>query len=127
MGRYLLLIFITLFSLAASAQQFLLTGRITDENNRPVAFTSVYIRNSTYGTSASEEGKYQFKLAAGTYKVVYRFVGFKEVEETITITDHDIEHDVKLVDETYQLAQFSRKNGKTTDSAAGIVQHVIDK
>src|ERR1700712_4271102 len=112
MRRYLLLLFIAISSLAASAQQYLLTGRITDENNKPVAFTSIYIRNSTYGTAASEEGRYQFKLAAGTYRVVYRFVGFKEVEENITITNHDIEHDVKLVDETYQLEQFGRKNGK---------------
>jgi hypothetical protein len=79
MRKYLLLLFIIVISIPASAQLYQLTGKITDQNNKPVAFTSVYIRNSTYGTAANEEGIYQFKLAAGDYDIVYRFAGYKEI------------------------------------------------
>lgn len=127
MGKYLLLLFIIIISLQASAQSYLLTGRVTDHYNKPMAFTSVYIKNSTYGTVANEEGKYQFKLAAGNYNVVYRLAGYKEVIERIAITDHNVQHNVELVDESYQLQQFSKVNGKMPDSAEDIIRHVISK
>ncbi|MGZ3763686.1 MAG: DUF5686 and carboxypeptidase regulatory-like domain-containing protein [Mucilaginibacter sp.] len=127
MRKFLLLIFVLILSLKASAQLYQLAGRITDPQNKPIAFTSVYIKNSTYGTAANEEGRYQLKLAAGTYNVVYRFVGYKQIIETVTITDHDVQHNVQLVDEGYQLQQYGKANGKTTDSAVDIIQRVIDK
>jgi hypothetical protein len=127
MRKYLLLLFIIIISTSASAQLHLLTGKITDQNNKPVAFTSVYIRNSTYGTVANEEGLYQFKLTAGNYEVVYRFAGYKEVVEKITVSDHDIQQNVQLVDESYQLQQFSKVNGKMQDSAVDIIRRVIGK
>src|ERR1700761_7422367 len=126
MRKYLLLLFIIIISLRASAQSYQLTGRVIGQNNKPAAFTLVYIRNSTYGTVANEEGMYQLKLAAGNYDVVYRLGGYKEVAEKITIGDHNVEHNVQLVDESYQLQQFGKKNG-VQDSAVNIIQHVIDK
>lgn len=127
MRRYLLLFFIITISIPASAQSYLLSGRITNQQNKPVAFSSIYIRNSTYGTAANEEGKYQFKLAAGNYDVVYRFVGYKEVVEKISVTDHDIQHNVQLVDEAYQFEQYNKANKKLQDSAIDIIRRVIDK
>ncbi|HEY4198643.1 MAG TPA: DUF5686 and carboxypeptidase regulatory-like domain-containing protein [Mucilaginibacter sp.] len=125
MRNYLLLLLI-IISFKVSAQPYLLSGRVTGQNNKPVAFTLVYIKNSTYGIVANEDGMYQLKLAAGNYDVIYRMVGYKEVVEKITISDHNIQQDVQLVDENYQLQQFSKKNG-IQDSAVDIIQHVIDK
>lgn len=121
MRRYLLLFISIIISLPVSAQLHLLTGKITGRDNKPAAFTSIYIRNSTYGTSANEDGMYQFKLVAGNYEVVYRLPGYKEVAEKITIADNDIQYNVQLVDETYALKKVSR------DSAAEIVRRVISK
>src|ERR1700759_727202 len=108
MRRYLLLFIIVALSLPVSAQLHLLTGKVTGRDNKPAAFTSIYIRNSTYGTSANEDGMYQFKLGAGNYEVVYRLPGYKEVAEKITIADNDIQHNVQLLDETYALKQVSK-------------------
>ena len=126
MRKYLLLLFITIVSLPATAQLYQLTGRITDQNNKPAGFTSVYIKNSTYGTVANEEGLYQLKLATGSYDVIYRLGGYKEVAEKISIGDHDVQHNVQLQDESYQLQQFG-KNNKVQDSAVDIIQRVINK
>src|SRR3954463_10246668 len=105
MSRYLLLPFITLSALSfkASGQQFVLSGNITDQKNMPIGFVSVYIRNSTYGTTSNENGIYQFKLNPGNYDVVYRFVGYKEQIEHITITDRDELHNVQMQDEIFTL------------------------
>jgi hypothetical protein len=108
MIKYLLLsLFIVLCSFNASAQQFLLTGRVADLNGKGIGFAAVYIKNSTYGTNANEQGVYQLKLGPGTYDVGYRFVGYKEITERITITDRDVVHNVRMTDEAYALKKFA--------------------
>ncbi len=125
MRKYLLLLITTILYLPVSAQVYLLTGRVTDEHNKPIAFTSVYIKDSTYGTAANENGNYQFKLGPGTYNIVYRFAGFKEQTEKITIDGQDAVHNVQMVDETYQYQQFKRAKGDAPDSAINIMRQVI--
>ena len=126
MIKILLLLFISTLSLLASAQTYLLTGRITDANNKPIAFASVYIKNSTYGTATNENGNYEFKLTAGSYAIVYRFPGYKETTEKITI-DGNAQHDVQMVDEAYQYRKFKRATGDEPDSAINIMRQVINK
>src|SRR4051812_33060111 len=109
MRKYLLILLMGACSLAASAQDtFLLSGRITGLNGKPLSFAAVYIKNSTYGTNANEQGSYQLKLDPGTYDVVYRFVGYKELTEHITIGNADVLHNVQMTDEQYALRKFSR-------------------
>jgi hypothetical protein len=127
MRKHLLLIFTVSLSLSVSAQKYLFTGNITNQQNKPVAFCSVYIKNSTYGTVANEEGNYRLKLSPGSYNIVYRFPGYKERIEKITINDNDLLHNVQMTDESYQLKQFSKVHGKVRDSAIDIVRRVINK
>jgi hypothetical protein len=127
MRKTLLFIFFILMALAATAQQYSLSGRVTGQKNEPVSFTSVYIRNSTYGTTANEEGRYQFKLSPGTYNVTFRFTGYKEQTESITITDHDEVHNVQLADEVFKFSQVSDKWKDNLDPGDTIMRMVIDK
>jgi len=128
MKRYLLLIFTLLIALSfkASAQQFILSGRITDQKNSPIPFVSVYIKNSTYGTTSNGNGAYQFKLAAGTYDVVYRYVGYQERIEKVTITNHDEQRNVQMEDEIFKLKEVVVKGNRDT-AAADIMYRVIAK
>ncbi len=130
MKRYILLLLVALnvVSLEASAQQFVLSGRITDQKNSPISFVSVYIKNSTYGTTTNEDGTYQFKLTAGTYAIIYRFVGYKERVEKVTITNHDEQHNVQMEDEVFKLKEVTVKDKNAPDTAAMAIMHkVIDK
>src|ERR1700754_4481957 len=130
MKRFLLSVILLLSALLfkASAQQFVLSGRITDQKNNPISFVSVYIRNSTYGTTSNEDGIYQFKLAPGTYNVIYRFVGYKERIEKVTITDHDEKLNVSMEDEIFQLRAVDVKDKRGRDTAAmDIMRQVIAK
>ena len=126
MRRYLLLLFISLSASDAFCQVFTLSGKITDQKNKPVAFASVYIRNSTYGTSANETGDYVLRLAPGSYDVIYRFVGYKERIDKITVKKNNIIHDVRLQEDAYQLKQVI-VNGTPVDSADDIMRKVIGK
>ncbi|MFD0794655.1 DUF5686 and carboxypeptidase regulatory-like domain-containing protein [Mucilaginibacter litoreus] len=113
MRRYLLIFLFTLLAYGATAQQFTLSGRVTGNKGEPVSFTAVYIRNSTYGTTANEEGRYHLKLEAGNYNIVYRFVGYREKVVPVTIGNSNETLNVQLEAEI-----FSREDTGTYDRKA---------
>ncbi len=129
MKKYLLLTLITLtiFCFKATAQQFVLSGQVTDQKGAPVSFASVYIKNSTYGSTANEDGNYFFKLKPGTYDIIYRFVGYKEKIEKITITNHNEERNVQLESDLFVLQLVKGKKIEMYDPAIDIMHQVINK
>lgn len=121
------MIFIVLGTISASAQQYLLSGRITDQNNNVVPFSSVYIKNSTYGTTSNEDGAYQFKLSPGTYSVIYRVVGYNEKIVSVTITNHDEQLNVQMQDEVFATGRVASVYQKNHDAGDTIMKQVIKK
>src|SRR5688572_2029664 len=101
-------IFLTLILLVttvtiALAQQFKLSGTIKDTDGQPVPFASVYLKNTTKGTSANIDGFYRLAIDAGAFTIVYKAIGYKAVERNITITE-DASENVVLSPETYTLS-----------------------
>src|SRR5665213_1119397 len=88
--------------LKAFSQQVTISGKITDENNKAIPFASVYIKNTTKGTSANSEGEYILQLSAGTYEVQYKAVGYKQESHKIELSGNQ-QIDITLKTETYQL------------------------
>ncbi|SDE55054.1 CarboxypepD_reg-like domain-containing protein [Mucilaginibacter pineti] len=127
MKKLLLLFAIAFCNLSVSAQQYLLSGRITDQNNNVIPFTSIYIRNSTYGTTANENGAYQLKLAPGTYDVVYRFVGFNEKTVKVAVADHDQQLNIQMDAEVFGTERVAAIYRKNRDAADTIMKQVTKK
>src|ERR1022692_2392856 len=109
MRNILLLFFAVLTDFNSSAQQYVLSGQVTDQKNVPLSFASVYIKNTSYGATANENGKYLFKLKPGVYDIVYRVVGYKEKIDKVTIPNYDEQHNVQLDDEPFQLKAIKSK------------------
>jgi outer membrane receptor for ferrienterochelin and colicins len=57
----------------------------TSSNNEPVPFASVYIKNGSVGTNASENGLYSLELSPGTYILIAQSQGFLKAEKKTTI------------------------------------------
>jgi hypothetical protein len=130
MKKHLQILFfiLTALTIKASAQQFVLAGRITDNKGVPISFVSVYIRNSTYGTTSNENGVYRFKLDAGSYDIIYRFVGYKERVEKVTITGDNERLNIQMENEVFNLREISVKDKRNRDTAAAnIMRQVIAK
>jgi len=127
MKRYLLLtlLLINPFVFKALGQQYILSGHVTDQRGSPVSFVSVYIRNTTYGTTSNEQGVYKFNLSAGEYDVIYRYVGYKEQINHITISDHNVLHNVKMEDEVFQLKTVNIADKRNRDTAADMIMRKV--
>lgn len=107
------------------AQNFLLVGKVSDEQGMPVPFASVYLKNSSKGTSANSEGEYQLKLPAGKYDLVFKAIGYRQQERELLL-NADQTFDVKLPAEIYQLNEvLIPANGE--DPAVAIMRKAIRK
>lgn len=107
----------------AFAQQFTVTGMVKDTNGQPVPFASVYLKNTTTGTSANVDGKYSVKLKSGQQTLSFRAVGYKQQDHIINLSD-DIALNVTLSAESYTLENVNiRANAE--DPAYAIIRKAI--
>ncbi|SDE06775.1 DUF5686 and carboxypeptidase regulatory-like domain-containing protein [Pedobacter soli] len=105
------------------AQQFSVTGTVKDTNGQPVPFASVYLKNTTTGTSANIDGKYSIKLKNGEQTLSFRAVGYKQQDHIINLSD-DISLNVTLTAESYTLENINiRANAE--DPAYAIIRKAI--
>src|SRR3569833_330701 len=116
-------ILLTILSFGAFSQTVTISGKITDEQSEPVPFASVYIKNTTKGTSANSEGEYTLQLKPGTYDIQYKAVGYRQQSRTVNL-DKNTSADIVLQVEAYQLNDVTVKSGGE-DPAYAIIRKAI--
>lgn len=105
--------------------QLTISGKITDTHGNPVPFASVYVQNTTNGTSANIEGDYTLQLRAGQYTIQYKAVGYQQETRKVELNQNKTV-DVTLGNEVYQLQTVSiTANGE--DPAYAIIRKAIKK
>ena len=86
MKKHLLLLAILISSTALFAQKFTLSGIVTDPNNKePLVGASVVVKNTTTGAVTDIDGGYQLTLSKGNYVIVFSYVGYASLEETVNL------------------------------------------
>ena len=68
-------------SLSAST----ISGKIIDSDSLKLSFATVYVKNTTYGVAADFNGNYFMELTAGSYTLIYSYLGYENVEREIVI------------------------------------------
>lgn len=101
-------------------------GKVLSVDNEPLPFASVYIRNIGDGVPTNEEGAFEYALPSGIYDVIFQFLGYKSVIETIIIEDTWVDYTVKLEPQTYTLETVEVKAGQE-DPALTIMRKAIAK
>ncbi|WP_316817707.1 DUF5686 and carboxypeptidase regulatory-like domain-containing protein [Pedobacter nyackensis] len=126
MNRSILTLLLLVTAITVSfAQQFNLSGHIKDTQGQPISFASIYIKNTTKGTSANIDGVYKFTLPQGNHTVVYKAIGYKAIERELSI-GADLDENVVLNPETYTLSNVTI-NGNAEDPAYEIIRQTIKK
>jgi hypothetical protein len=93
------------------------SGRITGADNKaPLAKASVFISNSTRGTSANDEGFYELSnIPAGRHNLIISAVGYNSITFSFSSDDLPLKKDFALEPKVQQLAgitvQSFDKNG----------------
>jgi len=74
-----------LTSVAFGQQKGTITGIIVTQKNEPAENVSISLKGTGYGIVTDEEGKYTFKVSAGSYTLVVSHVGLKNQEVQLTV------------------------------------------
>jgi len=82
--KLLLLLFITQNVFAVSG----LKGKIKNEKGEVMPYASVLVKGTEIGTMANENGDYEIKLKAGSYEVVFQYIGYQSVIKKVDIDEN---------------------------------------
>jgi TonB-linked SusC/RagA family outer membrane protein len=91
--KYLLSWILMLASMVLSAygqENFQISGKVVDDKDLPIPGATIYLRDKiSIGTTTDTQGKFTIKVSRGDM-IIFRFVGFKEVEYLATEAKTDI-------------------------------------
>lgn len=102
-----------------------LKGKVYDHKGEVLPFASVYIQGTSIGTTTNVEGEYSLELAAGSYQIIYKYVGYQQELLEIEIGDRDIIQDVQLKALDMQMEEVVIVGGE--DPAYPIIRKAIKK
>ena len=116
------------FYLLLSGSSFLsragtIQGTVSGANNVGLAFANVAVRGAATSTGANEQGQYQMRLPAGTYELVFQYVGYRPHIAPVRVPggDSTLTLNVTLQAEAYNLGEVLVKS-TDRDPAYAIIQ-----
>ncbi|MBO9634939.1 MAG: TonB-dependent receptor [Chitinophagaceae bacterium] len=130
-GSWLLsLVWLLLFAVPAAAQTKKISGKISDENNKPLEGVSVSLKIAESGTSSDAEGNYSLNVPNTKDVLVFSAVGFiaKEVElSSSTVINVSLKKDVAGLNEVVVVGYGTQKKGNLTGSVSVIGSTQIER
>lgn len=90
-------LFYILFFVASTiyAQNYKVSGKITNETAQPLLGATVIIQNHLQATSSDFDGNYELILAKGVYSLEFRYIGYQSMVKTIELSE-DLILDIHL-------------------------------
>src|SRR5579863_390526 len=113
--KYILLFsFIACLSIAAKAQNTVVSGTITDaQTNQPLPFVTVSFPGTSIGVNSDNNGKYRLESGKPYTQLKFSFIGYNSVIRTIVAYKEQVIN-VKLQSNAKALAGVTIKSGKKT-------------
>src|SRR5690606_24648887 len=102
-----------------------ISGHIFNENDEPVPFVHIFIRELSTGTTTDEKGHYFITIAPGNYHFVVSSVGYQAQTMQVIIGDGAVVKNIILKSSSTELNEIVVKAARR-DPAYEIIQYVID-
>ncbi len=143
MKQFCIVLSFLVIPIIAYSQEFSLRGKVTDRQDYPLEGAHLHIDNKFILTE--ENGNYQIDLKEGKHRVTVSYIGFKDVDTVIslsedTVVNFSLEEDqaslsevlingttrrktsenIEKVDQTYLQDQFSGSLAKSLEKLPGV-------
>lgn len=115
-----------LFVLPVSLMAGGIRGSVHDDKGQPLAFATIFVKQTGSGTTTNVNGEYELLLHPGDYEVVYQYLGYETVVKEIVVGATVEVVDVVLKAQTTVLQTVTVKAGKE-DPAYTIMRKAIAK
>lgn len=116
------LLFLSLNILSAGGIQ----GTVKDEKGEPLAFATIFVKQTGSGTTTNVDGLYDLALSPGEYDITFQYVGFETVSKHVTVGTSVIKLDIVMQSQAVLLQTVTVKGGKE-DPAYTIMRKAIAK
>lgn len=92
--------------------QVSISGNVYDENNLPLEGASVYLNNTTFGTTTNSKGQFLLKIPEGVHELVISFIGFESQSFDFNTKDAYISLTFRLKEKSNILNEVVIQNRK---------------
>lgn len=101
-------------------------GTIKGDDGNPLAFASIFIKQTAAGAATDLQGKYELALAPGQYDVLFQYLGYETLHQKITVGTDFIEINITLKTQVIVLQNVVVRASKE-DPAYTIMRKAIAK
>lgn len=118
------LLLCVLTSVAAVAQDRVITGTVTDDQDAPLAGASVLVKGTKNGTTTGGDGKFSIDVPEDAEALVVSFIGFQSKEIAITPTTSyltiALREDQEMLDDVVVIGYGTARRADVTSSIASV-------
>ncbi|WP_430812301.1 MULTISPECIES: DUF5686 and carboxypeptidase regulatory-like domain-containing protein [unclassified Carboxylicivirga] len=86
-------------------------GTVTDEAGNTIPFATIYLKETTSGTTTNELGEYEIQLPAGKYTIIFQGLGFQKTELMVNINNTYITNNIILKKQAYRIKEVRVYSG----------------
>jgi len=120
-------IFIILISVVTNAQ-FTLNGIVLDENNEPIPYVNIILKNTTIGTTTDDYGNFSISLKKDNGRIEISFLGYetvlKRVSKKIKFVRITLKEEADQLDEILIISRPKKRLKKKENPAFRILKEI---
>jgi hypothetical protein len=108
------------------AQNFYISGKVTNIFSDPLANAGVFVKNSSFFTYTNDTGYYKILVPKGTFTLVIEKKGFKTYSTKLTLVNQDVHRNFNLDFDQVENLGAVKVTSKKVDRSKSIIRAVID-
>jgi hypothetical protein len=101
-------------------------GHVKADDGNPLAFATIYVKQTGTGSATDTNGKYEIALAPGKYDVYYQYLGYETAVRMVDVGEAFQEINIILKAQVVQLQSVTIRASKE-DPAYSVMRRAIAK
>lgn len=111
------------FTVLSQTKSAWITGRVVDENDKPVARVSVVILGRQSGLTTSDSGTFRIKVPAGrSFALIFTYTGYAETQKNFYLSDGEEERVTIQMEKSSQTLQTVEVSNEKERNETGLVK-----
>lgn len=127
MKKFFAYVFVVLSSQCALAQNYYLSGVVTDVFDNAIDGAGIFIKNSNFFTYTNDTGFFKLLLPKGTFTIIVEKKGYISYSSKLTIGDEDKAQNFSLESDKIKEVAVIKLQSEKIDLSKEIIRSTVDK
>ena len=122
--KTLLFSVILILNFSTAFSQTGIKGFVKDTKGKPLAYSTIYVKELKTGTVANENGYFEFSMLQGEYQIDFRCLGYQSVSKQVSVQQGFTNLDIQLYEQLIELRTVTIYSS-TEDPAYPIMRKAV--